>query len=303
MSSSLSRLRFEPNQMHSVFACSFHSKKSVKERARFASLQARKSLTAQANTMGSSRPGKATADRCASSSQWVVGASRRLKSQVVVAAEYGGALSLRCYAASWAGNLERLALRSMAARSALMPNPSIERTNTGGPGLFAFASAQPPVSASHLKRWASEKAAMISSLSCLRFEPNQMHSVFASSFHSRMPAEDQARFAAFVSLQSKKSLTAQVNAKGSFRLGKAAADRCASKGQWVVGASRRLKSQVVVAAEYGGGLSLRCYVATMGSQSEPPASRSKAASSALMPNPSIERTCPGKPGHASHLKR
>ena len=23
----------------------------------------------------------------------------------------------------------------------------------------------------------------------------------------------------------------------------------------------------------------------------------------LRPNPSIERTCPGKPGHASHLKR
>jgi hypothetical protein len=23
----------------------------------------------------------------------------------------------------------------------------------------------------------------------------------------------------------------------------------------------------------------------------------------LMPNPSIERTCPGKPGHASHVKR
>jgi hypothetical protein len=26
-------------------------------------------------------------------------------------------------------------------------------------------------------------------------------------------------------------------------------------------------------------------------------------SEAVMPNPSIERTCPGKPGHASHVKR
>jgi hypothetical protein len=31
----------------------------------------------------------------------------------------------------------------------------IERTNNGGSGLRAFASAQPPLFASHLKRWAS----------------------------------------------------------------------------------------------------------------------------------------------------
>jgi hypothetical protein len=35
------------------------------------------------------------------------------------------------------------------------PNPSIERTNNGGSLLFAFASAQPPLFASHLKRWAA----------------------------------------------------------------------------------------------------------------------------------------------------
>ena len=32
------------------------------------------------------------------------------------------------------------------------PNPSIERTNNGGSGLRALASAQPPLFASHLKR-------------------------------------------------------------------------------------------------------------------------------------------------------
>jgi hypothetical protein len=32
------------------------------------------------------------------------------------------------------------------------PNPSIERTNNGGSVLGAFASAQPPLFASHLKR-------------------------------------------------------------------------------------------------------------------------------------------------------
>jgi hypothetical protein len=32
------------------------------------------------------------------------------------------------------------------------PNHSIERTNNGGSSLLAFASAQPPLFASHLKR-------------------------------------------------------------------------------------------------------------------------------------------------------
>lgn len=35
-----------------------------------------------------------------------------------------------------------------------MPNPSIERTNNGGSSFTAFANAQPPLFASHLKRWA-----------------------------------------------------------------------------------------------------------------------------------------------------
>ena len=36
-----------------------------------------------------------------------------------------------------------------------LPNPSIERTNNGGSSFTAFANAQPPLFASHLKRWAA----------------------------------------------------------------------------------------------------------------------------------------------------
>jgi hypothetical protein len=36
-----------------------------------------------------------------------------------------------------------------------VPNPSIERTNNGGSSFTAFANAQPPLLASHLKRWAA----------------------------------------------------------------------------------------------------------------------------------------------------
>jgi hypothetical protein len=46
-------------------------------------------------------------------------------------------------------------LHLMICEYALGPNPSIERTNNGGSQLHAFARAQPPLFASHLKRWAS----------------------------------------------------------------------------------------------------------------------------------------------------
>jgi hypothetical protein len=44
-----------------------------------------------------------------------------------------------------------------------LPNPSIERTNNGGSSFTAFAYAQPPLFASHLKRWASLLASLKSS--------------------------------------------------------------------------------------------------------------------------------------------
>ena len=42
-----------------------------------------------------------------------------------------------------------------ALRCTLWPNSAVERTNNGGSGFTALANAQPPLFASHLKRWAS----------------------------------------------------------------------------------------------------------------------------------------------------
>jgi hypothetical protein len=52
------------------------------------------------------------------------------------------------------GGSESVAAMNSATLLALQqtPNPSIERTNNGGSQLLAFASAQPPLFASHLKR-------------------------------------------------------------------------------------------------------------------------------------------------------
>jgi hypothetical protein len=76
-------------------------------------------------------------------------------------------------------------------------------------------------------------------------------------------------------------------------------------GQSVVGASRRLKSQQLGAATEGGAelLSVRSpkYIAQENARVSRLA-RSEAVPSA-MPNYSIERTSPGKPGAASHVKR
>jgi hypothetical protein len=55
---------------------------------------------------------------------------------------------------SAASSSEFLLLETQATRTFLRqrPNPSIERTNNGGSSFRAFASAQPPLFASHLKR-------------------------------------------------------------------------------------------------------------------------------------------------------
>jgi len=46
--------------------------------------------------------------------------------------------------------------RNSSKQGEVPPNPSIERTNNGGSSLSAFANAQPPLFASHLKRWQRE---------------------------------------------------------------------------------------------------------------------------------------------------
>ena len=77
------------------------------------------------------------------------------------------------------------------------------------------------------------------------------------------------------------------------------------ESQSMVGASRRLESQVVGAAEYGslGPALLPSTVAVGSKRSRLYRLAPTGAAQSVMPNPSIERTCPGKPGHASHVKR
>jgi hypothetical protein len=81
-----------------------------------------------------------------------------------------------------------------------------------------------------------------------------------------------------------------------------------SSSQGVVGASRRSAApggQSVGAAEYGCSfLSLLAHTSVVLAKSGGVfAFAGSGPCQRVMPNPSIERTCPGKPGHASHLKR
>ena len=93
------------------------------------------------------------ADRAA-----VLQQTRTLRSvSPVGAAEYGSSFS------AFAGRLSVMEPRSRARVSGCrvaclraMPNPSIEGTNNGGSSLSAFAHAQPPLFAPHVKRWASQ---------------------------------------------------------------------------------------------------------------------------------------------------
>jgi hypothetical protein len=63
-------------------------------------------------------------------------------------------------------------------------------------------------------------------------------------------------------------------------------------------------SQLVGAADYGSFFSAFAgRLAVMISKSSSRVSGSKVACLRAMPNPSINRTCPGKPGHAGYLKR
>jgi len=76
----------------------------------------------------------------------------------------------------------------------------------------------------------------------------------------------------------------------------------------VVGASRRSAApggQAVGAAGYGSSRLSLCRGAVVigGRRSRPYRLASPVARQRAMPNPSINRTCPGKPGHAGYLKR
>ena len=75
----------------------------------------------------------------------------------------------------------------------------------------------------------------------------------------------------------------------------------------VVGAPRRSAapgSQSVGAAGYGSSVLPLGEAGAVGSKRPRPYRLAPSvACHRAMPNPSIERTCPGKPGHASHVKR
>jgi hypothetical protein len=83
---------------------------------------------------------------------------------------------------------------------------------------------------------------------------------------------------------------------------------CSASNQSVVGASRRSAApggQSVGAAAYGGSfLSLRACSAVVVAKSRGVFTfAGSGPCQRVMPNPSINRTCPGKPGHAGYLKR
>jgi hypothetical protein len=166
MLSRLHSLRFASNEMHSPFSAS--SAESTKYFARFsrhrrsAARNGAHSLlrfASWSHVASSFHPsaGGVGGGCCSASNQHVVGASRRSAApggQSVGAAAYGGSfLSLRASSAvvvAKSGGVFAFAGSGPCQR--VMPNPSIERTNTGGSQLRAFANAQPPLFASHLKR-------------------------------------------------------------------------------------------------------------------------------------------------------
>jgi hypothetical protein len=168
MLSRLHSLRSASNEMHSPFSAS--SGQSTKYLARFSRHRRSAAMAitrcyashSWSHVVGSFHPSACgVSGGCRlSSSQGVVGASRRSAApggQSVGAAEYGCSfLSLRASSAvvvAKSGGVFAFAGSGPCQR--VMPNPSIERTNNGGSGFTAFASAQPPLFASHLKRWAS----------------------------------------------------------------------------------------------------------------------------------------------------
>ena len=95
--------------------------------------------------------------------------------------------------------------------------------------------------------------------------------------------------------------------QGTVASGVLSLHRCVrhAPGQGVVGASRRLKSQSVGAAVSGGGSFTVCARPLMHALREScrAARVTPRPLHRVMLNPSIERTRPGKPGRASHVKR
>jgi len=113
----------------------------------------------------------------------------------------------------------------------------------------------------------------------LRSAPIEMHSLFAASFHSVIPIQMHGS-----PLKASASFHASPGASGA------------------LGCSAR--SQSVGAAEYGSPLlSLRSTAGLAVAKSGILSSSATVPCLRALPNQSINRTCPGKPGHAGYLQR
>jgi hypothetical protein len=190
--------------------------------------------------------------------------------------------------------------------SRAMPNPSINRTANGGSRLLSFASAQPPLSAGYLKRWAAltKHRAMRSSVEpsvagqVLLAWPSTNASVpscTASKAFVARPRRAQARCRWSAAAGT---VPTNVDSRGfaspACRAHARSMHRCYPVS-WLaaVGARRVLRHAKVrspctrTAAKVARLAAPYC----IGSIQQVP------------PNPSINRTCPGKPGHAVYLKR
>ena len=176
MRSRLLSLRSAPNEMHSPFSASFHLGEPMKSMARRSPLSssganARRLCQPRSSRSFHASPGRIQRLRGFLSGQSVVRTSRGLNSQLVKgasrhraapgsqfsgAAEYGSSvLSLRSCTEVEVAEFTFVSCSGIVPCSRATPNPSIKRTNNGGPCLLASATAVPPLFAAYLKRWAS----------------------------------------------------------------------------------------------------------------------------------------------------
>ena len=132
-------------------------------------------------------------------------------------------------------------------------------------------------------------------LHSLRSALNQMHSLFSASFHCGESA--------MACLLAPFTWVSESFAGSFFTLSTALVSVGASReSRFAMRSAER--SQLVGAAGCGSSLlSLRAQAQAMLAKSSNRVSGASAACLRVMPNPSINRTCPGKPCHAGFLKR
>ena len=176
--------------------------------------------------------------------------------------------------------------------------------------FFIFRSARPAGASRSCQTLGLVKTAVRSALSVRTVPPgpstrvasrcfparNQMRSHPAASSHSRKSTRHLAR------RSTSQSSRCRFQAEGGYALCQLVVRASRGlTGQFVVGAPRRSAapgSQSVGAAGYGSIVSVCCYSSPMLSKARFPAYQCKAACPRVRPNPSIERTCTGRPRYA-----